>query len=98
MKLNKLKTLLYTYTRARTRTHRRDFRILVLNSKMVVMTPDTVVFMPYCVQVSVLVGRKTLFLYNLLDPDNPVELAFQQRYGSVVTYKWYVCCVQTSSV
>jgi len=64
---------------------------------MVVKTPATVVFMPYCVQVSVLVGRKTLFLYNLHDPDNPVELAFQQRYGSVVTYKWYVYCVQTSS-
>lgn len=43
------------------------------------------------VQVSVLVGRKTLFLYNLHDPENPVELAFQQRYGSVVTYKWCVC-------
>nr|CAD7443869.1 unnamed protein product [Timema bartmani] len=39
--------------------------------------------------VSVLVGRKTLFLYNLHDPDNPVELAFQQRYGAVVTYKWF---------
>jgi WD repeat-containing protein 19 len=39
--------------------------------------------------VSVLVGRKTLFLFNLHDPDNPVELAFQQRYGSVVTYKWF---------
>jgi len=65
---------------------------------MVVMTPGTVVFMPYCLQVSVLVGRKTLFLFNLHDPDNPVELAFQQRYGSVVTYKWYVYYVQTSSV
>ena len=40
--------------------------------------------------VSVVVGHKTLFLYNLHDPENPVELAFQQRYGSVVTYKWYV--------
>lgn len=39
--------------------------------------------------VSVVVGRKTLFLYNLHDPENPVELAFQQRYGSVVTYKWF---------
>jgi hypothetical protein len=64
--------------------------MLVLNSKMM-MTQETVVFMRYLVQVSVLVGRKTLFLYNLHDPDNPVELAFQQRYGSVVTYKWYVC-------
>jgi len=92
MKLNKLKTISHT------RTLKREFHILVLNSKMVVMTPETVVFMPYHVQVSVLVGRKTLFLYNLHDPDNPVELAFQQRYGSVVTYKWYVFCVQTSSV
>ncbi|KAK7874235.1 hypothetical protein R5R35_006274 [Gryllus longicercus] len=39
--------------------------------------------------VSLLVGKKTLFLYNLHDPDNPVELAFQQRYGSVITYKWF---------
>jgi WD repeat-containing protein 19 len=62
------------------------------------MTQETVVSVPYLVQVSVLVGRKTLFLYNLHDPDNPVELAFQQRYGSVVTYKWYVYCVQTLSV
>jgi WD repeat-containing protein 19 len=28
-------------------------------------------------------------LYNLLDPDNPIELAFQTHYGSIVTYKWF---------
>ncbi|XP_063074275.1 WD repeat-containing protein 19 isoform X2 [Engraulis encrasicolus] len=39
--------------------------------------------------VSVAVGRKTLFLFNLNDPDNPIELAFQQRYGSIVSYRWY---------
>lgn len=39
--------------------------------------------------VSILVGKRTLFLYNLDDPENPVELAFQQRYGTVVTYKWF---------
>ncbi|XP_043918872.1 WD repeat-containing protein 19 [Protopterus annectens] len=39
--------------------------------------------------VSVLVGKKTLFLFNLSDPDNPVELAFQQQYGNIVSYKWY---------
>ncbi|XP_067012869.2 WD repeat-containing protein 19 [Anabrus simplex] len=39
--------------------------------------------------VSMLVGKKTLFLYNLQDPDNPVELAFQHRYGTVVAYKWF---------
>ncbi|KAI1887644.1 hypothetical protein AGOR_G00192430 [Albula goreensis] len=39
--------------------------------------------------VSVVVGRKTLFLFNLNDPDNPIELAFQQRYGSIIAYRWY---------
>ncbi|XP_068702093.1 WD repeat-containing protein 19-like [Montipora foliosa] len=39
--------------------------------------------------VSMIVGRKTLYLYNLNDPDNPVELAFQQRYGNIVAYKWF---------
>ncbi|CAH2300032.1 WD repeat-containing 19 isoform X1 [Pelobates cultripes] len=39
--------------------------------------------------ISVVVGKKTLFLFNLNDPDNPIELAFQQRYGSIVTHRWY---------
>jgi WD repeat-containing protein 19 len=39
--------------------------------------------------VSVIVGKRTLYLYNLLDPDNPIELAFQTHYGSIVTYKWF---------
>lgn len=39
--------------------------------------------------VSLTVGQKTLFLYNLNEPDNPIELAFQPRYGSIVTYKWF---------
>ncbi|XP_055768737.1 WD repeat-containing protein 19 [Salvelinus fontinalis] len=39
--------------------------------------------------VSVAVGKKTLFLFNLNDPDNPIELAFQQRYGHVISYRWY---------
>ncbi|XP_025602592.2 WD repeat-containing protein 19 isoform X2 [Athalia rosae] len=39
--------------------------------------------------VSLVVGRTTLFLYNVLDPDNPIELAFQKRYGQIITYKWY---------
>lgn len=33
-------------------------------------------------------AKKTLFLYNLNDPENPIELAFQNRYGSIVAYKW----------
>jgi WD repeat-containing protein 19 len=39
--------------------------------------------------VSINMGGKSLLLYNLTDPDNPVELAFQQRYGSIVTYRWF---------
>ncbi|XP_041357231.1 WD repeat-containing protein 19-like isoform X2 [Gigantopelta aegis] len=39
--------------------------------------------------VSVVVGKKTLFLYNINDPENPIELAFQERYGHIVSYKWY---------
>ncbi|XP_046624059.1 WD repeat-containing protein 19 isoform X1 [Neodiprion virginianus] len=39
--------------------------------------------------VSLVVSKTTLFLYNVLDPDNPIELAFQKRYGQIVTYKWY---------
>lgn len=30
-----------------------------------------------------------MYLYNLADPENPIELAFQQHYGSIVTYKWF---------
>lgn len=28
-------------------------------------------------------------MYNLLDPENPIELAFQQHYGHIITYKWF---------
>ncbi|XP_049328400.1 WD repeat-containing protein 19 isoform X1 [Astyanax mexicanus] len=43
----------------------------------------------YADVVSVAVGKKTLFLFNLNDPDNPIELAFQQRYGNIISYRWY---------
>ncbi|NXM86552.1 WDR19 protein, partial [Oenanthe oenanthe] len=39
--------------------------------------------------VSAVVGKRTLFLFNLNDPDNPIDLKFQQPYGSIVSYKWY---------
>ncbi|XP_017769670.1 PREDICTED: WD repeat-containing protein 19 [Nicrophorus vespilloides] len=39
--------------------------------------------------VSVIVGKRTLYLFNLLDPENPIELAFQQHYGSLTVYKWF---------
>ncbi|XP_020847251.1 WD repeat-containing protein 19 isoform X2 [Phascolarctos cinereus] len=39
--------------------------------------------------ISVVVGKKTLFLFNLNDPDSPIDLEFQHRYGSIVCYSWY---------
>ena len=39
--------------------------------------------------VSAIVGGKTLYLFNLYDPDNPIELAFQNRYGTIVAYHWF---------
>ncbi|XP_034825348.1 WD repeat-containing protein 19 [Maniola hyperantus] len=39
--------------------------------------------------ISLVVAKRTLYLYNLLNPENPIELAFQQRYGTIVSYKWY---------
>ena len=39
--------------------------------------------------VSLVVGKKTLYLYNINEPDNPIELAFQPRYGSINAYKWF---------
>ena len=39
-------------------------------------------------QVSIIIGHKTLFLYDMDNAENPVELAFQGRYGDIVSYKW----------
>lgn len=39
--------------------------------------------------VSVILGRKVLFIYKIEDPDNPVELAFQAAYGNIVAYEWF---------
>ncbi|KAH8074262.1 hypothetical protein JL721_1813 [Aureococcus anophagefferens] len=34
--------------------------------------------------LSINMGGQSLLLYDLNDPDNPLELAFQQRYGSII--------------
>nr|XP_020772226.1 WD repeat-containing protein 19 isoform X3 [Odocoileus virginianus texanus] len=36
--------------------------------------------------ISVVVGKRILFLFNLNEPDNPIDLEFQQRYGNIVCY------------
>ncbi len=38
---------------------------------------------------SLIVGGKTLYLFNLYDPENPIELAFQTKYGDIVAYNWF---------
>jgi len=39
--------------------------------------------------VSVNMEGKTILLYSLLEKDNALELAFQKRYGSIVSYRWF---------
>ncbi|XP_031991730.1 WD repeat-containing protein 19 isoform X1 [Hylobates moloch] len=39
--------------------------------------------------ISVVLGKKTLFLFNLNEPDNPADLEFQQDFGNIVCYNWY---------
>ncbi|ERE89257.1 putative fizzy-related protein isoform 1 [Cricetulus griseus] len=39
--------------------------------------------------ISAVVGKKMLFLFHMNEPDNPVDLEFQQAYGSIVCYSWY---------
>ncbi|GAB6019440.1 WD repeat-containing protein 19 [Chamberlinius hualienensis] len=39
--------------------------------------------------VSLVLGKKILYLFNLNDPENPMELAFQQKYGEIVSYRWF---------
>eukprot|EP01112_Ceratiomyxa_fruticulosa_P008153 TRINITY_DN2109_c0_g1_i1.p1 TRINITY_DN2109_c0_g1~~TRINITY_DN2109_c0_g1_i1.p1 ORF type:complete len:1418 (-),score=299.30 TRINITY_DN2109_c0_g1_i1:29-4282(-) len=39
--------------------------------------------------ISIDLGHKTVYLYNLEDRENPIELAFQPKYGNISTYKWF---------
>ncbi|XP_030375229.1 WD repeat-containing protein 19 [Scaptodrosophila lebanonensis] len=39
--------------------------------------------------ISMIIGKRTLFLYYLPEPDNPTELGFQSRYGSLLQHKWF---------
>ncbi|XP_018332353.1 WD repeat-containing protein 19 isoform X2 [Agrilus planipennis] len=39
--------------------------------------------------ISLIVGKRTLYLYSLFDTENPIELEFQQHYGNIVSYKWF---------
>jgi WD repeat-containing protein 19 len=39
--------------------------------------------------VSCILNKKIMFLFNIDDPDNPIELAFQSKYGELINYQWY---------
>jgi WD repeat-containing protein 19 len=38
---------------------------------------------------SINMGGRSLLLYDQEDSDNPLELAFQRKYGEIVEYHWY---------
>lgn len=40
-------------------------------------------------RVSIVVDNKTLYLVSINDPDTPLELAFQSKYGNIVSYRWF---------
>ncbi|MEQ2163017.1 hypothetical protein GOODEAATRI_025949 [Goodea atripinnis] len=35
------------------------------------------------------VDKKILTLFNINDPQNPIELAFERQYGNLVSHRWY---------
>lgn len=39
--------------------------------------------------VSLILSKKSLFLLNLSDSENPIVLSFQERYGFIVDYQWF---------
>lgn len=39
--------------------------------------------------VSVSVDKKILVLFNINDPEDRIDLAFQRHYGTIVSYRWY---------
>jgi len=39
--------------------------------------------------ISVNLNQKTLLMYRLKEPEKPIELAFQAKYGAIKSYCWY---------
>lgn len=39
--------------------------------------------------LSLVLNSKSLFFYNKSQPDEPIELAFQSKYGTVMQYHWF---------
>lgn len=49
-------------------------------------------------QFSLVIDKSRLYLFNMKDPEAPTELAFQDRYGTIVAYEWYVLWLVKTSV
>lgn len=39
--------------------------------------------------ITVCMDQKSILLYNLNDPENALELAFQAKYGNLVAFQWF---------
>ncbi|KAJ3099152.1 WD repeat-containing protein 19 [Phlyctochytrium planicorne] len=39
--------------------------------------------------LSIILSNKTLFFHTLSNPESPIELAFQSKYGNIVSYSWF---------
>lgn len=44
----------------------------------------------FILQLSLIVSKKVLYIYNLQEPDEPMKLAFEPSYGDIVSYEWLV--------
>ncbi|KAJ3064062.1 WD repeat-containing protein 19 [Podochytrium sp. JEL0797] len=44
---------------------------------------------PPSLVLSIVLATKTIFFHSMANPDAPIELAFQAKYGSIVTYEWF---------
>ncbi|GAB1599158.1 repeat-containing 19-like [Argonauta hians] len=39
--------------------------------------------------VSIVISHRSLILYNINSPDNPIELRFNKSYGTIIDYCWH---------
>lgn len=39
--------------------------------------------------ISMIIGKRTLYLYHLPEPESPTELGFQSRYGNLMQHLWF---------
>jgi len=39
--------------------------------------------------LSMVLNHRYIYIHNMDNPDNPLELVFQEEYGNIVSYEWY---------